>query len=413
MGNCKTNTILSRVDSCTMSYSNTFCFTRYLYEKEEVKYALLTSMVTKKEDALFWAYELYYSGWTEELVQLLFIIYYDFYASLNPSFETYLHKKTKLLLNPSEDGNTLIAMIVNSFCIRPSTTDVLFARIFAKDLYIGKNILDNYETTHNFAVVESDICALLESCNYLYLARIIFREIKTLHMRNVFVCIIDYFIHIHSLPLKKEKLLKEFSKKEKETGDLLKHWLFAKVMYFACLEKNVVMGKNLYVHVEPEETVVYETVAVDLKEKGGGSKSPVLPAYQVLRKSMLYSIDDHNYLSLFQLKRDVMNIRQAYLTDWLYYAHFSPLWKKRIQQFRGEVFHENAMIEFPTLDEMESFYENYNYEPDEQPVLIQNKCIQPIKQVRTWGSFYKEQKGRGIIEINEMFLSQLEKIQLF
>jgi hypothetical protein len=231
-------------------------------------------------------------------------------------------------------------------------------------------------------------------------------------LRDTFTSIIDYFIHIRSLPLKKEILLKDFSKKEKEGGDLLRHWLFAKVVHFACLEKKVTMGKNLYVHVEPEETVVYETVSVDLKERGNGSKRPVLPAYQVLRKSALYSIDEHNYLSLFHLKRDIEDIRHAYLNEWLYYAHFSPLWRKRIEQFKGEVFHDCKTVDFPTADALETFYEHYNYEPDEQSAIIQDKCIQQIKQERTWFSFYQEQKGRGIIKMDKSILLRLDKIQL-
>ena len=36
-----------------------FVFTRYLYEKDEVKLALLIALLNKKEEAIFWAYELY------------------------------------------------------------------------------------------------------------------------------------------------------------------------------------------------------------------------------------------------------------------------------------------------------------------------------------------------------------------
>ena len=42
-------------------------FTRYLYIKDEVKSALLISILNKSDDAIFWAYELYYSGNKNEL----------------------------------------------------------------------------------------------------------------------------------------------------------------------------------------------------------------------------------------------------------------------------------------------------------------------------------------------------------
>ena len=71
-----------------------FIFTRYLYEKEEVELALTFALLNKKDDeALFWAYELYYSGFKSDLIQLLWNIYYNFYASMNPAFQIYLIKK--------------------------------------------------------------------------------------------------------------------------------------------------------------------------------------------------------------------------------------------------------------------------------------------------------------------------------
>ena len=66
---------------------NELQFTRYLYEKDEVKISLIMSILNKKDDAIFWAYELYYSGFQNELVDLFWSLYYDFYYTLNPSFE--------------------------------------------------------------------------------------------------------------------------------------------------------------------------------------------------------------------------------------------------------------------------------------------------------------------------------------
>ena len=71
-------------------------FTRYLYLKEEVEVAMLMSLLHgDKERALFWAYELYYSGLVDALLLSLWRIYYEFYAMLNPALETYLKKKQK------------------------------------------------------------------------------------------------------------------------------------------------------------------------------------------------------------------------------------------------------------------------------------------------------------------------------
>ena len=72
--------------------NNEFQFTRYLYEKEEVKLSLILCILNKKEEAIFWAYELYYSGFKSDLINLFWTIYYDFYYTSNPSFEKYLLK---------------------------------------------------------------------------------------------------------------------------------------------------------------------------------------------------------------------------------------------------------------------------------------------------------------------------------
>ena len=74
-------------------------FTRYLYLKDEVEIALLASLLNKKDDALFWAFELYFSGFESELIEILWKIYYEFYYSLNPSFECYFLKKHKQFLS--------------------------------------------------------------------------------------------------------------------------------------------------------------------------------------------------------------------------------------------------------------------------------------------------------------------------
>ena len=49
-----------------------FILTRFLYVKDEVQIALFMSILQKKkEDSLFWAYELYYSGFEEEAFILI------------------------------------------------------------------------------------------------------------------------------------------------------------------------------------------------------------------------------------------------------------------------------------------------------------------------------------------------------
>jgi hypothetical protein len=103
-------------------------FTRYLYIKDEVKIALLISLLNKSDAALFWAFELFYSGFQIELLSLLFKIYYDFFATLNPTFEVYLNKKKDIYLSELDKREKVVASIVNNLLIRDFNTDVFMMR---------------------------------------------------------------------------------------------------------------------------------------------------------------------------------------------------------------------------------------------------------------------------------------------
>lgn len=73
--------------------------TRLLYDKHAVEFALIDSIIINPQmpamrphPAYFWAYELYYSGFTIDLINLFWAIYYDFYVVSNIEFEIYLEE---------------------------------------------------------------------------------------------------------------------------------------------------------------------------------------------------------------------------------------------------------------------------------------------------------------------------------
>lgn len=411
MGNCQNNPKYLP----TMTNSNEFQFTRYLYEKDEVKLSLITSILNKKEEAVFWAYELYYSGFVYDLVELLLNIYYDFYASLNPSFENYLHIKIKLLLNKEgelekePEKEELLAVIVNNFMTRPFTCDVFFMRKLSKELVFVIPFVKEYQKKCDFTIIRSELKRLIEIEDYLTVARILFYEIYGVHLKHVLELIVDHFM-LKGLVLKKKAIVTDFDNKIQNDYQIEKRLVFSRLIHFASLSKKVKMGRNLYVRIEPENVVMYETITTDLNQKGNGSKLLVLPAYKILPIATMYEIDKDNYLSLFRLKRETMDITKAYLNHWLYHASFSPLWKKRIDKYHGKIIHSKKTVEFEDEDEGEIFYDNYGFEPDEQKKEIQNKTICPILQRRSWYEFYLQHKNRGIIDIDKHYFDNIEKI---
>ena len=161
------------------------------------------------------------------------------------------------------------------------------------------------------------------------------------------------------------------------------------------------MGRNLYIH--PKECGIYETMNTKLTIS-------ILQPYKILSLARICYIDSGNYLSLFNLKRDKTDMTTAYRQNWLYHASFSPLWKTRINDYKGEIHLDKKTVTFNEDEYEEKFREKYDYEPDEQKKDVQDKSIQEIKSERNWLSFYKEHRNETIVEIDEDIIKDIEKI---
>ena len=357
-----------------MNKSN-FVFTRYLYEKEEVKLSLLFSILKRKEDAAFWAYELYYSGFNDELTTLFWQIYYDFFATLNPAFNIYLLKQLK---EPIKDDK-IVAQLVENFKIRPFNLDVFMLRQHVKQFEV--------EPSNELEV---------RNGNYIGLASYILDNIMETELEKYLESVVDYFTE-KGLKLNKKKILGDYNKIKKVFSQRV--IILSQILYLYSLEKNIKMGKNLYIVVEPEEIVMYETIL----------SSDKIPAYRILELGRLYEIDSDNYLSLFHLKREKLDIRDALLNNWLYYTLDTPFWREKINQNNGIISNEERLIYFnEDTDDFDNFLGKYNFEPDEQKKIVQDKSVKDLQKVRTWKSFYKEYSNKGIVQIEDEFLDEFE-----
>jgi hypothetical protein len=77
---------------------NQIVFTRYLYVKDEVEVALLVSLLNKNEDAIFWAFELYFSGFETELLNLFWKFYWRKYKVRTSYFSQRFYNPTIIKL---------------------------------------------------------------------------------------------------------------------------------------------------------------------------------------------------------------------------------------------------------------------------------------------------------------------------
>jgi hypothetical protein len=257
------------------------------------------------------------------------------------------------------------------------------------------DIQDYIENATNFEVMRNELLNALKTKDYMIMASYILTDVKEEHLPQVFKVITDYFVIELGLKIDKKHLVLDNDKYFSDKRVLI----LSRIMYYFTFANNKKMGKNIYVHVEPEDVILYETIL----------SSEDLSARKILPLAKICAIDSYNYLSLFDLKRETRDIKNAYYYNWLYYASFSPVWKKRIMKHKGVIDAKNKNVVFDD-DNMDDFYDVYGYEPDEQTVDVENKTIQDIQKERTWQSFYNEHNKNGLVEVEDDILISIDKI---
>jgi hypothetical protein len=354
-----------------LKMSSQLQFTRYLYAKDEVEVSFLTSLLKKNDRALFWAYELFYSGY--DLSSLFWKVYYDFYATINPAFEKYLATKMKQALNEQA-----VCAIVKNFIIRRYNTDVFMVRTVVKQFDI--------ERDPNKGIVE-----LLITKDFMEIGSFILEYVQDSDLAENYKCALEYFVK-QDIRIDTIKALTDFKK-----NPLRRTMFLSKMIHYFSVLGQVKMGRNLYIQIEDGQTNVYKTI----EEQLGRS-------YKVLPIARTYNIDDDNYLSLFKLSRETTDATEALRDNWLFHASFSPLWKERIESHGGCV--TKNKVTFENEDSEEQFNEHFNLEPDEQKLEVQEKSTEKIKHERDWLSFYKEHKYEGVVDVDQELLTQIQKI---
>ena len=376
--------------------SSDLVFTRYLYIKEEVRIGLLVSILNKSDDAIFWGYELYHSGFKHEFFNLIWKIYYDFFATLNPAFEVYLLKKHKEWLRENGDSqDKFVSSIIQTLLFRPFNTDMFLLRNICEkfdiDISYTKEITNIDELKDNMIqwVSNKDL-------------RSIAQWILNLNKNTIkLVDIYDICLDIFNNPTK-SKLMKEFDSALTLNININPNIiLLSKIVTLFSDKAELKKGKNMYISVEPEDIIQYKTIV---------GNNDIL-AYQILKKACICGIDDFKHLSLFKLTRNKYNLQETYWYHWEYHASFSPIWLKRIKQFGGYREYSNRQLLFVKKPDdilLQEFYKLYGLEPDECPLSIQNKSIQPIEKIYDWKWFNNKYKKNGIFEIYEEELEEFD-----
>ena len=360
-------------------------FTQYLYIKEEVRLALLVSLLNKSDDAIFWAYELYYSGFKHELLNLIWRIYYDFFATLNPAYESYLLKKHKELLSNDQYNERIISSIINDLLFRP----------FNSDIFMLRNVCETFIIEIEYNEITETLKQWITNNDFRSIAQWVLNVNKSIPLQEIYDICLDIFdIKV------KGKLTKEFVSATKVdiNNNII---LLAKIMTLFSRKAELKKGKSIYINVEPEDVIIYEPIT--------GSND--LKNHKILEIAYMCGIDDLKHLSLFKLTRNKYNLQEKYWYNWEYHASFSPVWSKRIQQHKGYTDYNKQKVIFkedPDDELMQEFYGLYGLEPDEQKIDVQNKSIQSIEKIHNWKWFFEKYKKNGLFEVYEEELEEFD-----
>jgi hypothetical protein len=170
-------------------------FTRYLYQMLEVKQSLFLALIDHNpEEALYWLYELYYSGFEKEVYDYVLLIYEMLYKHLHPSLHAAILAKYQNWLengsNPETDadiGSIIYTLALRSYClvdfmrkyynvnITSTTTEALASSQFIVKLtpeYIRKYktfIQDGTSTVRTYKILEHVVkYPIRKECNKLF-----------------------------------------------------------------------------------------------------------------------------------------------------------------------------------------------------------------------------------------------------
>ena len=346
-----------------------FKLTRFLYNEEEVKLTLISTILRKKHimECYYWFSELYYSKL--DVCDIIWEIYFNYYALINPKLEYYISKKINEYIEKN-DIAPLLYIIRNMHSLKHDSNVFLLYQISLCDDLCQEHIYTKFPKSRHLKIYNKKYYPLLLSIhnsNWIdicyYLNKLFDKKI---HSFDIYETIVSYFSHenkIQLLDLWKRKMYKHD---------------FHYILRFICNLKidNIILNhKNVYISPQKEdidEIKAIEEEGIPLTNKGNTQ------IYKTLYYKRLFCIDEN--IGAFNLIRfNIPNYKMENY-NWEYYASFVPLWRERIKSFNGKINDESKRIIFDDDESLENFYDTYGYELDEQSKDVQDFSLLEIKK---------------------------------
>ena len=178
------------------------------------------------------------------------------------------------------------------------------------------------------------------------------------------------------------------------------------VMHMYIIKNGIELGKKYCKTIlNVDKIKQYQTLTKydtpPLKYVCQGVEGKLYMSRKILPLACKYCIDESNYLSLFKLEREkVESICPIYWGQWEYHASLSPIWSERIEKYNGKIIKESKTVQFDDDDDLENFYEEHGYEPEEQLGEVQVACVQNIHNLRKWDEVCNKLNNKGVIKID-------------
>jgi len=217
------------------------------------------------------------------------------------------------------------------------TTNVIFTRY----LYLQSGVLESLEKS----ILKRDFD---ESLFWAY--EIYFSGFEEEIFGFLFQMMERYFANF-------PKLAKFLKKKEREWKTNKQEEILGTILKNLCLRDHTSIEttkRQVYVIVKESDVDCFRTIEVE-------------PRWKTLQQKCTYDG--------VKTSEPNQSLLDTYRNDWLFYACFSPIWKTRVLEYNGRVDNDKKTVVFENDDDLEKFYDKYGYEPDEQSLEIQKRCL--------------------------------------
>ena len=289
--------------------------TRYLYNKEHVEYSLFLSLLNRdKEQAKFWIYELYHSGFKQECFELVWKLYYQLYAGFFANLEELLKRQTLEWIEDNSRDWTIGTIVENMARREPCIEFYLICtQIKLAPSGLGEHITKMLDETSD--------------CRSIFLEFTQKYGCFQSKGQRAYVSFCDTLSNITLLPLRYACVARLF------TGVFL-------------LDSNNKFDRKVYVILGKNDVALYKN-----KPFVQGK------SWKILRRECKYQVE---------IPPDDTDTRLD--DNWLSHAFGSPVWRQRIEKYGGTII--DGKIQFGSEDNEEKFHLWYGMEPDEQPIDI-------------------------------------------